>query len=248
MSQTISASSSQLYEPVLIRGMSSEIGLALAAGIKKQGGRAFGLCRSQESLLAVRRAGFDGAVVEKPEDLPSFIGRDADRPLGFVDLAHSRTESLLASLPPDKIDAWAMEDIALRARWLRSAVRMMLPGRKGRCLFLSSTAAAAPAKGQAYYAAAKAAGESLYASTGLEMGAYGITACSLRCGWLDAGRGKEHIAGAKARYEQSIPTGRLVSLDEAAETLLFLLSEKAASFNAATLTLDGGFTMAKQMV
>lgn len=235
-----------LFEPVLVRGIGSEIGMALAHAVMSQGGSVLGLCRKPETLSRIRSAGCDGLVCEIPEDLPHLLQEHDFVPASFVDLAHSQTESLLAGLAPDKIDVWAYEDIALRARFLRSVVRLMLPARRGRCLFMSSSAAAAPAKGQAFYAAAKLCAESLYNSVGLEMAAHGITACSLRAGWLSAGRGRTFLSGRQEKYEQCIPTGRLVSLDEVVGTMLFLLSAEAASINATTLTVDGGFAMAKQ--
>ncbi len=236
------------FEPVLIRGIGSEIGMALAHAVMKQGGHVLGLCRKPETLSRIRNAGCDGIVCECPEDLQHLLKEQNFVPASFVDLAHSKTESLLAGLSPDKIDAWAYEDIALRARFLRSVVRLMLSARKGRCIFMSSAAAAAPAKGQAFYAAAKLCAESLYNSAGLEMASHGITACSLRAGWLSAGRGRTFLQGRQEKCEQRIPTGRLVRLEEVTGTLLFLLSAEAASINATTLTLDGGFCMAKQNV
>lgn len=235
-----------LFEPVLVRGIGSEIGMALAHAVMSQGGRVLGLCRKPETLSRIRSAGCEGLVCENPEDLPHLLREHGFVPASFVDLAHSQTESLLAGLAPDKIDAWAYEDIALRARFLRSVVRLMLPARRGRCIFMSSSAAASPAKGQAFYAAAKLCAESLYNSAGLEMASHGITACSLRAGWLAAGRGRTFLSGRQEKYEQCIPTGRLVSLDEVVGTMLFLLSAEAASINATTVTVDGGFAMAKQ--
>ena len=235
-----------LFEPVLLRGIGSEIGMALAHAVMSQGGRVLGLCRKPETLSHIRSAGCEGLVCGTPEDLPHLLREHGFVPVSFVDLAHSQTESLLAGLAPDKIDAWAYEDIALRARFLRSVVRLMLPARRGRCLFMSSSAAAAPAKGQAFYAAAKLCAESLYNSAGLEMASHGITACSLRAGWLAAGRGRTFLSGRQEKYEQCIPTGRLVSLDEVVGTMLFLLSAEAASIYASTVTVDGGFAMAKQ--
>ncbi len=237
-----------LFEPVLVRGIGSEIGMALARAVMAQGGRVLGLCRKQETLSHIRSAGCEGLVCETPEELPHLLEEHSFVPASFVDLAHSQTESLLAGLAPDRIDAWAYEDIALRARFLRSVVRLMLPAGRGRCIFMSSAAAAAPAKGQAFYAAAKLCAESLYNSAGLEMASHGITACSLRAGWLSAGRGRTFLQGRQDKCDKTIPTGRLVSLDEVTGTLLFLLSAEAASINATTITVDGGFSMAKQMV
>ncbi|MDO5537256.1 MAG: SDR family oxidoreductase [Desulfovibrionaceae bacterium] len=239
-------SESAIYEPVLVSGASSGLGMAVAAAVLRHGGRVLGLCRNEASLGTVRDSGYDGIVVEEPERLPELLKGCYARPAAFVDCSHSRTESLVASLSPADIDRWALQDIALRARYLRTVVRLMLAQRQGRCLFVSSAAVDAPAVGQGFYAAAKAAGEGLYTSVGLEMAAHGITACSLRLGWLDSGRGRDFLADKKELCEHLIPTGHLVGMDEAVSCILFLLSRSSASLNATTLTMDGGFSRAKQ--
>ena len=175
---------------------------------------------------------------------------------------HGRFETLVAAAHVHAIDRWAIDDIALRARCLRAVSRAMLAERAGRCVFVSSTAAAMAAHGQGYYAAAKAAGEALYRSAGLELASRGVTTCSLRLGWVDAGRGADFIRGNDAPYRDGtahavptphtatqladgVPTGRLVTVDEVVGPLMFLLSGAATSLNATHITLDGGFTAGK---
>lgn len=201
--------------------------------------------------------------VESAESLPD---RCADAlgtpPRHMVDFMHGRFETLVAAAHVHDIDRWAIDDIALRVRCLRAVSRAMLAERAGRCVFVSSTAAAMAAHGQGYYAAAKAAGEALYRSAGLELASRGVTTCSLRLGWVDAGRGADFIRGNDAPYRDGtahavptphtatqladgVPTGRLVTVDEVVGTLMFLLSGAATSLNATHITLDGGFTAGK---
>ena len=119
----------------------------------------------------------------------------------------------------------------------------MLARRRGRCLFISSAAADRPAPGQGFYAAAKLAGEALYRSLGLELGRRGVTACSLRLSWIDTGRGHRFLEGRADKASERMPTGRLVTANEAFDAMLFLL--KTPSFNATTAVLDGGLSAAK---
>ena len=158
---------------------------------------------------------------------------------------HSRFESLIAGAAPEAIMEWAAVDIGLRARLVRAVGRSMLARRFGRCVFVSSSAAECPAEGQGYYAVAKLAGEALYRSLAVELSGRGVTACSLRLSWLDAGRGAVFLERRREAVEKRMPIGRLVRMDEAVETVLFLLSASASSVNGTVVTLDGGLSATK---
>ncbi len=166
-------------------------------------------------------------------------------PLAYVDFAQTRVQGLLSAASPHDMDLWAAQDVAERARALRAVTRLMLGERRGRCLFVSSIAAATPAPGQGLYAAAKAAGESLFATAGLELAPRGISTVSLRLGLVDAGRGREHMRGHKEHCAALQPSGTLVRVADVVETLLFLLCESAWNMNATVLTLDGGASTLK---
>lgn len=181
-----------------------------------------------------------------PETLP----QRAEAALGgmprlFADFLHGRFESLLPAAAPEDIDLWAARDIAFRARLLRAVSRAMLARRDGRCVFVSSIAAERAAPGQGYYAAAKLAGEALYRAVAVELAPRGVTACSLRLGRIDAGRGAHtahaHAPDAPLPNLPLPPTGQPVSILDAVQTLRFLLSAPATAINATTITCDGGF-------
>ena len=121
----------------------------------------------------------------------------------------------------------------------------MLKKKKGRLIFVSSTAADMPNPGQGFYAAAKLASEALYRNLGLELGDRGITTVSLRPGYIDSGRGREYIKTRGEDVLEMVPIKRALTGTEVAETILFLLSDSAAGFNATEISLDGGLTAGK---
>lgn len=180
-----------------------------------------------------------------PETLPERCAAALGAPpRHMVDLLHSRFEALVGAAAPEDVLRWADNDIALRARCLAAVSRSMLSRRAGRCVFLSSGAADRPAPGQGWYAAAKLAGEALYRSVGVELGGRGVTACSLRVSWLDAGRGAAFLA-TRPEVRRISPLRRCVRPEEVVSAVLFLLSEDACAFNAVTLELDGGLHAVK---
>ena len=201
--------------PVLITGAGSELAQGLRARLEACGVPCFMACRSEKSLLACRGKGQAAALLTRPEDLPALCRKAlGSEPEGLADFQHSPFESLLAQASPSDIEAWAAGDIALRARVLRALSRSMLARR-----------------------------EALYRSLGLELGRRGVTACSLRLSWIDAGRGRRFLSGRSDKASERMPTGRLVTADEAFDAMLFLL--KTPSFNATTAVLDGGLSSAK---
>jgi len=123
----------------------------------------------------------------------------------------------------------------------------MLSGRKGRLVFVSSTAALRPNLGQGFYAAAKLAAEALYRNLGLELGKRGITAVTLRPGYISAGRGRSFIQDNENEVLKRIPTGKALSASEVASAIMFLLSDGAAGFNATEIVMDGGLSAGKQL-
>ncbi|HVO67464.1 MAG TPA: SDR family oxidoreductase [Syntrophales bacterium] len=172
----------------------------------------------------------------------SHIGDNLDF---VIDFAQGNYESLIAQADGDIVFRYFNESVSMRAEVLKMAGRIMLKKRKGRLVFISSTAAARPNPGQGFYAAAKLASEALYRSMGLELGRRGITAVILRPGYVDAGRGKEYLRVHDKKILETVPIKRAVTQEEIAETILFLLSNSASGMNATDITIDGGLIYGK---
>jgi 3-oxoacyl-[acyl-carrier protein] reductase len=162
-----------------------------------------------------------------------------------VDLAQGDFESFIASADEDAVARYFFENISVRAGIIKEASRVMLAGKKGRFVFVSSAAALRSNPGQGFYAAAKLASEALYRNTGLELGKRGITAVTLRPGYIGAGRGRTFVENHEKKISDMIPTGKTLTKEEVAETILFLLSDSAADINATEILMDGGMSAAK---
>jgi 3-oxoacyl-[acyl-carrier protein] reductase len=176
------------------------------------------------------------------DSLFSYIGEN----LNFmVDFAQGNYESLIASADEDCVYRYFTENISFRAEVLKIAGRIMLKKRKGRLVFISSTAAQRPNPGQGFYAAAKLASEALYRNMGLELGERGVTTVILQPGYVDAGRGSIYIQGQEDKILQTVPIKRAITRVEIAQTILFLLSDSAAGINATEISMDGGLTSGK---
>lgn len=162
-----------------------------------------------------------------------------------VDFAHGDLECLIGSANPDEIHRYFSENVSTRAELLRMAARIMLKRKRGRMVFISSSAALKPNPGQGFYAGAKLASEAIYRNLGLELAGRGVTTVTLRPGYIHAGRGRKYLEAREAEALRAIPLGRALTCGEVAQAVLFLLSDGAWAFNATEISMDGGLTAGK---
>lgn len=231
---------------VLILGGSSAMGLALTDMLLAEGLRVIPTHASPRGRDAVHERHPDLAAVSLDlGDKASLQNLDfiLETPVDYlVDLAQADREVLLAAASEADMDAYFQTHLSHRLLLLKALTRSMLARRFGRLVHVSSTAAALPAPGQGLYGAAKLATEGLYQSLGLELGQRGITSLSLRLGLIDAGRGERFLDQGDRR--QSL-ADRIVTMEQAAATLLFLLSDQALALTCTTITMDAGLTAQK---
>jgi len=232
----------------LILGASSAIGLALTGLLLEEGLAVIPTHSSAQGRDAIRERYPDLAAASPRLDLADKDGlaglaKILETPVDYlVDLAQADREVLLAAAGEADMDAYFQAHIAHRLALLKAVTRSMLTRRFGRLIYVSSTAAALPAPGQGLYGAAKRAGEGLYQSLGLELGARGITSLSLRLGLVDAGRGERFLDQDDRRQTLA---DKIMTVDQAAGTLLFLLCDQALALTCTTITMDAGLTAQK---
>ncbi len=237
----------------LILGGSSDIGISLAEGMVKSAIFPCLTYRSQKGLDIIIRE-LESLEGKYKTIFLDFSNRDSMDSLSheleggidfLIDLVHGNYESLIASADEEKVYNYFSENVSFRAEVLKRITRSMLKNKRGRLVFISSTAASRSNPGQGFYAAAKLASEALYRSVGLELGGHGITTVTLRPGYIDAGRGKTFIHRRGEEVIKKHPTKRALTGKEVAETILFYLSDSAGGFNATEISLDGGLTACK---
>jgi len=235
----------------LILGGTCELGLVLASKLIKKGfypvltWRNPAGCEKIDVALAEYSGRYETVRFNlgDPMSLETLFAKDS----GFdflVDFAQGDYETLIAAADEDQILAYFSENVAARAILLKRVARGMLRMKRGRLIYISSSAAERPAQGQGVYAAAKLAAEALYRSCGLELAGKGITSVILRAGYVQAGRGRAFLESNPEIIRQ-VPLRRALEADEVAETILFLLSPAAVGINATILTLDGGLSAGK---
>ena len=237
----------------LIVGGSSDLAIALAKQLIQAGLFPILTFRNQKGLehLSERLRVFPGKYstvyldISDPGSLSPAV-RHLDGKIDFmIDFAQGDFESLIASAEEVDIYRFFAENISFRAEMIKRVARLMLTQKRGRLIYVSSSAAVRPNPGQGFYAAAKAASEALYRNLGIELGGRGITTVTLRPGYIDAGRGRTFLDSSSEGTLEKVPIKRALSSEELAETILFYLSDSARGFNATEISMDGGLTAGK---
>lgn len=116
----------------------------------------------------------------------------------------------------------------------------------GRIVLFSSIRAHHPRPGQVAYATAKAATEGMTRALAVEYGRYGITVNCIAPGAVDTPRTRANVAAGIVSEQELInrtPNGRLATVDDVCNTVLWLVSDGAAHVNGQVITVDGGWSV-----
>lgn len=135
----------------------------------------------------------------------------------------------------------------------RTAARYMTQRRCGAIVAITSNAARVPRMDMAAYAASKAATDHMLRCLGLELAQFNVRCNSVCPGstytqmqqqcWRDASDEQRVIDGVLEKYRLGIPLQRIASPHDIANSVLFLLSDRARHITLASLTVDAGATL-----
>jgi 3-oxoacyl-[acyl-carrier protein] reductase len=240
----------------LVTGASRGIGRATAEALAAAGAAvAINYARStveaEETAAALRARGTDVEVVQADVAEATAISGLFERLLqrwGNIDIVVNNaaiTRDGYVMLMP--VEAWdEVMAVNLRATFLcaRQALRPMIRQRWGRIINLISPAALLGKDGAANYAAAKGGVLSFTKSLAREVGRFGITVNAVCPGLIETRMIAHLPAAERQRFEHQIALGRFGEPAEVAHVIRFLASPAASYITGATVSVDGGLTMA----
>ena len=124
----------------------------------------------------------------------------------------------------------------------QAAARRMREHGGGSIINMASINGIHPSPNCGAYAAAKAGVMGLTQHMSIEWGAFGIRVNAVAPGFIDAGMSSPFYAdpAVRARRGSAVPSGRLGTAEDVAQTVLFLASDAASYVNGQTLAVDGG--------
>jgi|SRR5579863_4035212 len=244
---------------VVVTGGSAGIGRAIARGFAASGAKIVIAARGFEAASKVameieRETGASAlavkADVSRQESCRDLI-EEAVRRFGAVDILVNNAAhfALIPLLDADRDDASQFLGANLcgplfcaqaMARWL------IANKRTGVIVNVSSISGARPAQGCGLYSASKAALDSLTKSMALEWTPKGIRVNGVAPGHVNTEGVKADFASGRLDHEamiRAIPARRIAEVEDIAEVVMFLASERSRHVVGATLTVDGGEAM-----
>jgi peroxisomal 2,4-dienoyl-CoA reductase len=193
--------------------------------------------------LGVRAFAVAGDV-RQPADVDAVIGGTVDAFGGLNILVNGAAGNFIAlaeNLSPNGFGT--VVDIDLKGTFNMSrAAFPFLRQQGGAILNISATLQLLGTVGQAHASAAKAGVDALTRTLAAEWGPAGVRVNGLAPGPVDGTEGVRRLvseAGRRAIAAQC-PLGRMATIDEVADSALFLCSDAARFITGVTLVIDGG--------
>lgn len=239
----------------LVTGASRGIGRAIALELGRNGyDVAINCNKSRESAEAlceeIRALGVkaevfaaDVSVQEEAAKLFSEVKASMGSVNVLVNNAGITRDTLLMRMKPEDWQAVINTNLNACFYCTREALRDMSKARYGRIISIASVVGLTGNAGQANYAASKAGIIAFTKSVAREYASRGITANAIAPGFIETDMTSVLKPEAKDAIMKTIPAGKIGSVKDVANAVLFFAREESSYITGQTLAVDGGMTM-----
>jgi 3-oxoacyl-[acyl-carrier protein] reductase len=237
---------------VIVTGGSRGLGLGIARKLAGEGYRVIALARNETSQLksAMRDAvsdsfhfvPFDLAHVDDIGTLVKTVRKNFGPIYGLVNNAAVSFGGALSLMHNSKIEQMVRLNTLSPIVLTKYVVRSMMADGGGRIVNVASIIGFTGYSGLAGYAATKASLLGFTRSLSREVGRTGINVNSVAPGFLDTEMTQELKGEQLDRIVRRSALGRLAEIDDVANAVEFLLSDKAKNITGTMLTVDAGNT------
>ena len=241
---------------VIVTGGSRGLGLGIARRLADAGFCVIAVARKESSDLtaaiehaeAVRPGSlhftpFDLADIDAIPELIKTVRKRFGPFFGLVNNAGISAEGLLATMHTSQIEQLVRLNTLSPMVLTKYVVRaMMADGGGGRIVNMASIIASTGYSGLAAYGATKASMNGFTKSLAREVGRVCITVNSVAPGFVDTEMTRDLKEEQKQQIIRRSPLKRLADIDDIANAVEFLLSDKAKSITGTILTVDAGST------
>ncbi len=240
---------------VLVTGGSRGLGLGIARKLAAAGYRVIAVARTQNSQLteAIEEAElknpgslhfvpFDLGEIENIAMLVGKLRKDFGAIYGLVNNAGIGFDGVLALMPTSQIEQLVRVNTLSPIVLTKYIVRSMMADGGGRIVNLASITAFTGYSGLSVYGATKASLIGFSRSLAREVGRVGVNVNSVAPGFVDTDMTHGLKAEQRQQIERRSALRRLTDIDDVANAVEYLLSDKAKNITGTVLTVDAGNT------
>jgi 3-oxoacyl-[acyl-carrier protein] reductase len=236
---------------VLVTGCSRGVGLEICQVLLAQGNTVYGVARSHTDEFKALESEYAGKLFFKSIDLSDsegarksvfkeFITNDIILD-GYVNNAAVAYDDIVTNLNLNRLKAMYDVNVFTPMIITKYAIRnMLLHKTKGSIVHISSISVHTGYKGLAMYASSKGALEAFSKDTAREWGVLGIRSNCVVPGFMATAMSSTLTDDQRSKIYARTSLKDATSINSVAETVAFLLSDKACSITGQNLHVDNG--------
>jgi len=236
---------------VLVTGASRGIGQAIALTLGKSGATVIGTATSEEGANKISKIFTENNILGKgmmlnvtDNEQISELLKSITEDYGSVDIlinnAGITRDNILVRMKEEEWDDIINTNLSSVYKMSKAVLRGMIKKRSGRIISITSVVGSMGNAGQSNYAAAKAGIMGFTKSLAREVGVRGITVNAVAPGFIKTDMTDSLSDEQKEALASQIPLARLGTVDEIAQSVLFLAGESGSYITAQTLHVNGG--------
>jgi 3-oxoacyl-[acyl-carrier protein] reductase len=240
---------------VIVTGGSRGLGLGIARKLSGAGYRVIAIARKENSELtaAMQEAElaqpgsfhfvpFDLGDIDGISDLVRKLRKDFGPIYGLVNNAGISFEGVLAIMKTSQIEQLLRVNTLSPIVLTKYVVRSMMADGGGRIVNLASIIASTGYSGLSVYGATKASIIGFSRSLAREVGRMGVNVNSVAPGFINTEMTHSLKEEQRQQIERRSALKRLADVDDVANAVEFLLSDKAKNITGTVMTVDAGNT------
>ena len=236
---------------VLVTGASRGIGQAIAFTLGGAGATVIGTATSENGTDKISKTFSDNNILGKgmklnvtDNDQITDLLKAVSEEFGSIDIlinnAGITRDNILVRMKEEEWDEIINTNLTSIYKMSKAVLRSMIKKKTGRIISITSVVGAMGNAGQTNYAAAKAGIMGFTKSLAREVGVRGITVNAVAPGFIQTDMTDALPEAQKNELTAQIPMGRLGTVNEVAQAVLFLASDSGAYITAQTLHVNGG--------
>ena len=236
---------------ILVTGCSRGVGLEICSILLGQGNTVYGVARSYTQEFRNLEEKYKGKVFFKSVDLSNT--KNAYRSVykefvvnsvrldGFVNNAALAYDDIVTNINLSRLEEMYAVNVFTPMILSKYAIRnMLLHHTKGSIVHVSSISVHTGYKGLAMYASSKGALEAFSKNTAREWGELGIRSNVIVPGFMETAMSSTLSEEQKDRIYKRTSLKKATDIISVAETVVFLLSEKASCITGQNIHVDSG--------